>query len=339
MSENAAQSRIASSQRAESATLYRQRESIRESHLARGDEFHRAKLFGKAVEEFEAAFAIRPTATYQQIQHAMCAGLAPGNPMAAEHIGSMFLPGLQWHDDSGQYVAVYQALALIAQGKKTAAKVLVAEAVYKLQVGRWPYPIVLFLNDELTAGQLGEQAEGSRSNKTEAFTAIGWKALYSDSSEEAESYLEWVVKKGSKDEFEYDIAAAAYEKAKSIGAQPSKRSHELVSIVSSKRTYEGEASYRRKHPFVIRFTNFEVNSGAFSGEMWWKDRDYVNSFRGRVQGSLLKFTEVERIKGSGDLGVSYTMRYDRTSHRVAGTVEDGNDDGSAWFTVDAQPPH
>ena len=181
-------------------------------NLDRAHVFFTNRLHAKALEEYQQAFRIHAFAPYQHIVQAMCAALCVGDFKAAEDIGQMFLPDLNWNDHYGRYVPMYTILSHLAQGKEREARDIAAKGVLHLKVGEWPYPIMLYLNDEISVQKLLEIAGNSTDKQTEALTFIGYKRSYSGETNRAVSALAWVVEKGRKDFFEYPVAKAEHER-------------------------------------------------------------------------------------------------------------------------------
>jgi uncharacterized protein YgiM (DUF1202 family) len=142
----------------------------------------------------------------QQILRAIVSAFCSFDYAGAEQIGNRFVPYIDWHSRYAEYIPYYVVLARIAQNKGSSAKELASQAVYKLRVNEWPYPIMLFLNGELVANQLRDRAGKDKNRLTEALTFIGCTALYRGDWTEARIALGWVTENGNKSYFEYFIA-------------------------------------------------------------------------------------------------------------------------------------
>jgi lipoprotein NlpI len=75
----------------------------------------------------------------------------------------------------------------------------------------WPYPVIRYLQHEITAEQLLAQATDS-DKQTEAHTYLGLDHALKGKREEALQHLRWVKDHGNKHFYEYPVAIAELER-------------------------------------------------------------------------------------------------------------------------------
>lgn len=205
-------------------------------NLARAKVFFTNRLYAQSLEEYQHAFRIHSFAPYWNIAQAMCAALCVGDFKAAEDIGLMILPKIDWKDPYASYVAMYMILSHLAQDNEREARDLAAVGVVQIEVDEWPYPIMLYMNDEISEETLLDNAGSSIDKQTEAVTFIGYKRSYSGETDRAIHALAWVVEKGNKTFLEYPVAKAEHERlSQRISNQVSSSSQSAVLPVAAER--------------------------------------------------------------------------------------------------------
>ncbi|MBC8031907.1 MAG: tetratricopeptide repeat protein [Pyrinomonadaceae bacterium] len=119
----------------------------------------------------------------------------------------MYLRLQGWHDDHSPYMALALHFGLRQSKQATPASNVLAEAATKLTASEWPYPVIRYLQRQITAPELLALATDN-DKLTEAHAYIGLDLSLSGIREEALRHLHWVRENGNKDFIEYPLALA-----------------------------------------------------------------------------------------------------------------------------------
>jgi hypothetical protein len=140
-----------------------QSKDVIEARFARADLFFLNRQYAKAVSEYQAGIAEGKWISYHRGTALMSASICTEQFEVAENVGRSLIKDLNWKDEHGRYIPLLLFASLLAQGKACEANAISEEAVLKMEVNEWPYPIMLYLNNETSADLLKAKADGSAS--------------------------------------------------------------------------------------------------------------------------------------------------------------------------------
>lgn len=123
----------------------------------------------------------------------------------------MYLRQQGWEDDHSAYMALALYFGLRQSKFATQATNVLTEASTKLAASDWPYPVIRYLQRQLTEQELLALATDN-DKLTEAHAYIGLDLSLSGTSSEALPHLHWVRENGNKNFIEYPLALAEIER-------------------------------------------------------------------------------------------------------------------------------
>jgi tetratricopeptide (TPR) repeat protein len=116
-----------------------------------------------------------------------------------------FLEINDWHRDRAPYMVIFAVLGYRQAGRDSDAKRILDLAAKRCNTSAWPYPVIRYLNREMTAESLLSGAN-NRDQMTEAQAYVGMDLLISGRHEEALEHLRWVSENGNRTFIEYTLA-------------------------------------------------------------------------------------------------------------------------------------
>lgn len=116
-----------------------------------------------------------------------------------------FLEINDWHRDRAPYMVIFAVLGYRQAGREVDAKKFLDLAAKRCNTSAWPYPVIRYLNREITAENLLSMAS-DRDSMTEAQAYIGMDLLIAGHRDEAVEHLRWVSENGNRTFVEYTLA-------------------------------------------------------------------------------------------------------------------------------------
>ena len=158
----------------------------------------------QAVEAFARATRLDPRNPYvYRTRSYVYLRLARGSLAASDALTYLNRQG--WHDDHSAYMVLAAHFGL-RQAKQTNQSLkILGDASTKLVASDWPYPVIRYLQKEITVQELLTLATDN-DKLTEAHTYIGLDLSLNGNRDEALSHLQWVRENGNKNFVEYPLA-------------------------------------------------------------------------------------------------------------------------------------
>jgi lipoprotein NlpI len=196
------------------------REAIRidpkfaDAYVGLGLAYIKVANYEEAIEAFSQLIRLRPQeANAFRSRSFAHLYLAHGEAAAADAQKYLELSGGVNKSDLYMVLAAHFGYRQVKR-EGDAARVL-EEASTKADPKRWPYPVVRYLRDEITAQELLTQAtDGDK--KTEAQAYIGMDLSLAGKPIEALIYLQWVQENGNKNFVEYSLALSEIKRIKAL---------------------------------------------------------------------------------------------------------------------------
>lgn len=116
-------------------------------------------------------------------------------------------------DPCAPYAVIMAAICRKQLGHMPERIALVNQSAQMLDAKTWPYPIIQFLNGQLSAAAVFQQATDN-DKMTEAKTYIAFDLLADNKGAEASPMIAWVKEHGNKTFNEYDLVSALLNKMK-----------------------------------------------------------------------------------------------------------------------------
>jgi Flp pilus assembly protein TadD len=116
-------------------------------------------------------------------------------------------------DPCAPYAVIMAAICRKQLGHMPERIALVNQSAQMLDAKTWPYPIIQFLNGQLSAAAVFQQATDN-DKMTEAKTYIAFDLLADNKGAEASPMIVWVKEHGNKTFNEYDLVSALLNKMK-----------------------------------------------------------------------------------------------------------------------------
>lgn len=135
--------------------------------------------------------------------------LARGTLAASD--ARMYLRLQGWQDDHSAYLALALYFGLRQSKQAFPAGNVLAESATKLVPSEWPYPVIRYLQRQITAPDLLKLAMDN-DKLTEAHAYVGLDLSLSGNREEALTHLRWVRENGNRNFVEYALALAEIER-------------------------------------------------------------------------------------------------------------------------------
>jgi lipoprotein NlpI len=126
-----------------------------------------------------------------------------GRQAAADSLAYLTRRG--WSDDSAPYAALTAYFGYRKDKREDEAAKLIEEMSSKLDANAWPYPVIKYLDRQMTAQQLISSARG-RDELTEARAYAGMDLSLGGNRDEAVVHLRWVKEKGEQGPGQYAMA-------------------------------------------------------------------------------------------------------------------------------------
>ena len=169
----------------------------------------------EAVETFKRATRLDPLNPYH---YRSCSytylRLARGSLAASAALTYLRLQG--WQDDHSSYMVLAAHFGLRQSKQKDPAGKVLEDAATKLTNSEWPYPVIRYLQHQITAPELLALATDN-DKLTEAHAYIGLDLSLNGKSAEALVHLRWVSENGNKNFVEYPLALAEIERIEAHG--------------------------------------------------------------------------------------------------------------------------
>jgi lipoprotein NlpI len=164
----------------------------------------------KAANEFALALAIdRRNDAYYHSRSFTYLRLRRGSLAATAARFALELGG--WHDEASLYMVLTGYFGeRMAHNDEVAAAAL-KEAQSKVDQSLWPYPVVQYLLNEISAQDLLKRATDN-DKQTEVHSYLGLSFSLAEKREGALEQLRWVKEHGNKDFSEYRVALAELER-------------------------------------------------------------------------------------------------------------------------------
>ncbi|MBI3653043.1 MAG: tetratricopeptide repeat protein [Acidobacteria bacterium] len=115
-----------------------------------------------------------------------------------------FLNVADWYRERSPYMVIVAVLGYQQSNREVEAAKTLDIAVKRCNAAEWPYPVIRYLHQEISAPELLKLATDN-DKMTEAQTYIGLKILFAGQRDEALQYFQWVKENGNKTFIEYKI--------------------------------------------------------------------------------------------------------------------------------------
>ncbi|MDX6711558.1 MAG: hypothetical protein QOH96_2574 [Blastocatellia bacterium] len=116
-----------------------------------------------------------------------------------------FLEINDWHRDRAPYMVIFAVLGYRQSSREVDAKRFLDLAAKRCNTAAWPYPVIRYLNREITSEDLQSMAI-NRDQMTEARGYIGMDLMISGHTDKAMEHLRWVSENGNRSFVEYILA-------------------------------------------------------------------------------------------------------------------------------------
>jgi tetratricopeptide (TPR) repeat protein len=168
----------------------------------------------EAIEAFKKAIQLDPRNPYlYRSRSYVYLRLARGSLAASDAL--IYLKRQGWQDDHSSYMALAAYFGHRQSKQPEPAGKVLEEASTKLTASEWPYPVIRYLQQRITASQLLELATDN-DKLTEAHAYIGLDLSLNGASEKALPHLHWVRENGNKNFIEYPLALGEIRRIESI---------------------------------------------------------------------------------------------------------------------------
>lgn len=132
-----------------------------------------------------------------------------------------FISHAGWNDPRSPYAAMfaflgYKSLPNTAAGGDSVLK----QALEKTDRNAWPYPILRYLNKEITQDELLRLAD-NKDKQTEAYTYVGLNLMLDKKSDEAMTHFKWAKENGNKALAEYKFSLREIDRIEAAAAKSS----------------------------------------------------------------------------------------------------------------------
>jgi lipoprotein NlpI len=118
-----------------------------------------------------------------------------------------------WRTDHSTFMAILANLSYRGAGMEDEAQAILDEGATKANNNVWPYAILRYLKNEISAEELLGQAIDN-DKRTEAHAYLGLSLRLKGERDEARTHFEWVKNYGNKRYYEYPLAV---EELKRLG--------------------------------------------------------------------------------------------------------------------------
>ena len=159
-----------------------------------------------AVEEFRQALQLDPTS--QDYYHGRSfTYLGQGRGPLATTAALLALNLQGWRDETSMYMALTAHFGYREAHNDAEANGILKKASAMVDTTQWPYPVIRYLQHEITAQELLSQATDN-DKQTEAHAYLGLDLSLTGKRDEALAHLRWVKENGNKQFYEYPLALA-----------------------------------------------------------------------------------------------------------------------------------
>jgi hypothetical protein len=183
-------------------------------HFARAHVLFSSNLYAKATAEYQAAYEkleVRGElgmTNFQQLTEAVTSAICSHDYQFGDKIAKLYLPYMNYKDQLGQYLPLYLSLSYYASGNSAEAKRVGKIATQNLDASEWPYPIAMYLADEIASDELLRMAGNKRSNLIESHCHIAFRESANGNASMAVASVSRVIEHGEdrySDNREYRI--------------------------------------------------------------------------------------------------------------------------------------
>jgi tetratricopeptide (TPR) repeat protein len=128
-----------------------------------------------------------------------------GRGGAAADDARTFLSVADWYRERSPYMVILAVLGYRQAGRVDEAAKILELAARRCNTSEWPYPVIRYLRQEITAQALLDLASDN-DRMTEARAYVGMALSVAAQREEALKHLHWVKENGNKSFIEYRLA-------------------------------------------------------------------------------------------------------------------------------------
>ena len=195
------------------------------TYRERGRQYRRLKRFDEAIADGRKAVELAPNdpRTHLFLGNALAARgwnqllVRRGDAAVNDALESLNLAG--WRAESSSYMVLLAHFGDRLQHREQDASEILNDCASKCDTTAWPYPIIRYLRDELTASTLIDLA--TNNNKmTEARAYIGMNLSMLGRFKEALLHLNWVKENGNRDFSEYNLAVSESKYIEALSRAP-----------------------------------------------------------------------------------------------------------------------
>jgi len=182
------------------------------TYIQRGRQLRRSGRLDEAIADFREALKLSPNDPGAPL-YLDSALAARGWKVLAARQGAAVNDGLEslglagWHAPNSTYMVLLAHFGYRLQHREQDARALINDCASKCDTTAWPYPIISYLRDELSANALMDLATDN-DKMTEARTYIGLNLSMLGCPQEALVHLNWVAEHGNRDFTEYGLATS-----------------------------------------------------------------------------------------------------------------------------------
>jgi len=163
-----------------------------------------------AHEEFKLALQMAPTSQdYYHKRSFTYLGLRRGSLAVRAAMLALNLRG--WSENSSMYMILTAHFGYRQMHNDGEANGILKKAATMVDTTQWPYPVIQYLQHEITTQELMLQATDS-DKQTEAHAYLGLDFSTTGKRDEALAHFRWVKERGNKQFYEYPLALAELDR-------------------------------------------------------------------------------------------------------------------------------
>ncbi len=134
-----------------------------------------------------------------------------GSGLEAAADAERYLKLYGWRTSSSPFQALIAVIGFRSRGMEDRAAAILAQAQKKADPASWPFNIIRFYDDQISADQLLAIAKDN-DQRTEAHAFIGMDLQLRNKYADARKHFEWVKEYGTRTFYEYPLAVAELER-------------------------------------------------------------------------------------------------------------------------------
>ncbi len=185
------------------------------AHINLGNWFFELKRYEEGAEAYSQVIKWAPRFPSGYFNRSWL-NLLLGRGAASAEDARTFLSVADWYRERSPYMVILGFIGFKQSGRVAEATEMLDLAAKRANLNEWPYPVIRYLRQEISAQELLELATDN-DKMTEARAYLAMNALLNGQPKEAGKHFQWVKENGNKTFFEYNLTLAEMarlEKAK-----------------------------------------------------------------------------------------------------------------------------